>query len=478
MVNTRFLKKAVGVIAIHKEDFISGLTPERSFFPSEGKLRSDEAPRSPRRLSTDRQTAGHRALSGLLTSGFKPRDEILIRVLREVLRVLGGAALIVTAGCATVNVPNIGQSGYQLEDDERRLKKRTDEIVDILDRSHHIYPDPQLEDYLTQLANQLLPAHIHTENLAIQIKVLQDPSLNAFALPNGRIYIHTGMLAVIENEAQLASLLAHEMTHIIHRHTLKQFRSLINKSAFWMTFQTPIAIAGGDLAGLLAQLTVISSVYGFSRELESEADRQGFEMLLANGYDVREAPKLFEEIKIFIEQEKIKQPFFFSTHPHVVQRIESFKALIEKKDPQEVEGGKIERERYQNAVRRLVLDNIELCLNDGLFKTAERNIHKLMEQEPNSAEAHYYEGELYRQRQDPEKKEKKRDKPLDYPKALEAYEKALALNPQLALAYQGKGRVLQKLGKNEEAKVAFQEYLRLNPQAEDKSYVEQFLSAP
>lgn len=379
------------------------------------------------------------------------------------------------SGCATVNVPYVGKTGYSLEEDEKRLHKRVEELSEIIDNSGHIYENKSLENYLTDLANQLLPEEAKKENLKIEVKVLKDPTLNAFALPNGRIYVHTGMLAVIENESQLAALLGHEMTHVLHRHTLQQFRSALNKSAFFSAVQMPIALVAGNLGVIFAELATVSSVYGFSRELEYDADVEGFHMMSAQGYDVNEAPKLFEHLKQFIEDEEIKQPFFFSTHPNVVARIENYKNLIEREGlPDQLKKDPLLYEQWRWP---LIIENTALCLNAGMFKTAERLLNQYIEKRPNNADGYFYSGELYRERQDHPKKEKEREKNNDYLKALEAYSQAAVRDPVYAPSFKAKGRVLQKLGRIEEAKEAFQKYLSLEPMAKDRPYIEQFLSA-
>ena len=378
-------------------------------------------------------------------------------------------------GCATVDVPNIGQSGYKLADDERRLQKRADEFCETIDDSSFIYSDKNLERYLTDLANELLPQTVRQEGVKIQVTVIREPSLNAFALPNNRIFVHTGILAVIENEAQLATLLGHEMTHIDNRHSLRQMRSITNKTAFFATIQAPAAVVGGDLGALFAGLAVVSSVYGYSQDLESEADDEGFKILLQKGYDVSGSPKLFEHLMQFIKDEDVKQPFFFSTHPNVVARIRNFEELIQKEGKQQ-NGEKVGKEHYEKYTRHLILDDISMCLEFGMFKTAERLIDKFLKENPQNAEIHYCKAELYRQRQDHDKKIKKRDKISDYPKAMESYDKAIEINSNFAEAFKGKARIFQKQGNIPGAKTAFKKYLELNPQADDRGYIEQFLT--
>ena len=198
-------------------------------------------------------------------------------------------------------------------------------------------------------------------------------------------------------------------------------------------------------------------------------------MLADAGYNLEEAPKLFEHLEIYIKDEEIKEGFFFSTHPHVAQRIKNYKQIIEDQYSDRIPVRESNPE-YFNFAQEVTLTNTQLCLVQGMYKTAHRNIQDFIKQHPDSAEAYYYLGEIFRQRQDKSKKEKERDKLADYPEALKAYQEAIAKDPNFALAYRGKGFVLQKQGQMEEAKKAFEDYLKYKPDAQDKSYIEEFLN--
>ena len=91
-----------------------------------------------------------------------------------------------------------------------------------------VYHEAALDAYLDRVGKAVL-AGKEIENVNWKFRVLRDPVPNAFALPNGSIYINTGMLALLEEEAQLASVLAHEVIHVTERHTYEQNRSLRKK---------------------------------------------------------------------------------------------------------------------------------------------------------------------------------------------------------------------------------------------------------
>ncbi|MBL8013883.1 MAG: tetratricopeptide repeat protein, partial [Candidatus Omnitrophica bacterium] len=223
------------------------------------------------------------------------------------------------------------------------------------------------------------------------------------------------------------------------------------------------------------QLSFLSSSSGFSQSLEYEADEGGFEFAQKKGYDSTEAINLFEQMATFTKDEEIKEPFFFSSHPKLLERIKKFQELNASK-PSTSKTLKIEPENYLNLTRQLRLDNIDMCFERGYYKTAERNIDFYISLYPDDVQGMLRKAELFRRRQDPPPKKKKRQKDEDYIKALDVYEKILFLHPDLPSAWLGKARILQKLSRTEDAKKSFQKYLELEPGSAERLYIEQFLN--
>ena len=124
------------------------------------------------------------------------------------LGVLLGA--LVCAACASTNLAPIGagEAPFRPERDERSLWAEADAFDRLLERNGLVYETPAIEAYLEGVAKALLPARPPGAPQP-RIRVLREPSRNAFALPNGSVYLHTGILARIDNEAQLAALLGH-----------------------------------------------------------------------------------------------------------------------------------------------------------------------------------------------------------------------------------------------------------------------------
>jgi len=119
------------------------------------------------------------------------------------------AACLALASCATTNLSPLGAGGkpFQREQDEKQIWQNAEQLERRIDESGMRYKGPQLDAYLTAVTQTLLPADVQALGLGPRVKVIQHPFLNAFALPNGAIYLHTGILARMENEAQLATVL-------------------------------------------------------------------------------------------------------------------------------------------------------------------------------------------------------------------------------------------------------------------------------
>src|SRR3989440_11469173 len=133
-------------------------------------------------------------------------------------------ASFLTASCATRSVPPIGADGkpFKPESDEVRLWAQDEKEEAALAKKAKIYDDPLLEEYLGKVGDRLLPDEVRAAGgPGFRFGVMSDPTLNAFAMPNGRIYVHSGLLSRLDNEAQLAMILGHEMTHVTGRHALR-----------------------------------------------------------------------------------------------------------------------------------------------------------------------------------------------------------------------------------------------------------------
>ena len=362
------------------------------------------------------------------------------------------AALVLAAtlaGCASTNLsPHTGPR-LALEEDEKRIWLLSEDGEKRLNLSGLVEESPELDSYLAGIVRKLFP----DVQFEFRIRVMRDAGMNAFALPNGAIYIHTGLLARMENEAQLAALLGHEGIHTVNRHAIKGNRELLSKSAIY---------AAVTLGGWGGSLFTMASVTGYRRDLEREADVEGFRRMVAAGYDPSEAPKLFRILGAWIEETGVKDPYFFSSHPKVKERIESFESLA-------ASGGKgiVNRELFLAKTRDVVLETAGLDLKAGRYESALRGADKFLSISRGDAKGHFLRGETLRQR----------NGTGDGEQAVEEYRLAISANPFYPEPYRALGLIHYKKSEKVEARKYLEKYLILNPGAPDRPYVEGYLRA-
>src|SRR3989442_425455 len=150
-----------------------------------------------------------------------------------------------TASCATRNVPPIGAGGqpFKPESDEVSLWRQAEKEEETLTKKAKIYDDPLLDEYLGKIGDRLLPDEVRAAGgPGLRFGVMSDPTLNAFAMPNGRIYGHSRLLSRLDNEAPLATILGHEMTHVTSRHALRFTRDATNKQILFTVLAVAAAI--------------------------------------------------------------------------------------------------------------------------------------------------------------------------------------------------------------------------------------------
>lgn len=373
------------------------------------------------------------------------------------LYVIAALAAVVLSGCATggpVKPIEAPEEVAKISEEESRLWVQAEDVDEAIQNSDQIYDSQAIERYLQQVMAQLYPGFQYT----IKIRVLKSPLLNAFALPNGSIYINIGLIARLDNEAQLATVLAHEAAHFIKRHGLRQRRVIKSRTALAM---------GTAIAGIpFADLAAISSIYGYSRDLEREADAVAYENMQAAGYDVKESVKVFEHFAAEVKALNEKQPpYMWSTHPKLKERIESFRELVAASGKPR---GRVGREAFLAKTRGVRLASLQADLSMDRYKS----LILILEGDAaarryDPAYRHYYLGEAYRQR----------DEEGDREKAEGSYKKAIKAVPDFAPSYRALGVLYLKKKDAAKARPLLEKYLRLAPNAPDRAYVEHYLKS-
>ena len=127
-----------------------------------------------------------------------------------------------------------------------------------------IFNNPLITEYVNDVASRLLPPEVKHSGFSVRVKIINNPLFNAFAYPNGVIYVHSGILSRMENEAQLATLLGHEMVHAINRHAIQQAQGIKRKGATLATVQLLTAPFGifGAIVNTVGTFGYVASVSG------------------------------------------------------------------------------------------------------------------------------------------------------------------------------------------------------------------------
>ena len=189
------------------------------------------------------------------------------------------------------------------------------------ERQLRMLNNSRVDNYVNNLGRRLA-AKATGEKYPYQFKVVNDRAINAFALPGGPIYINRGVIEAADNEAQLAGVIAHEISHVALRHGT-------NQASKASAAQMPLAILGGiigsdstkaALAQLGASFAMNSILLKYSRTAETQADVLGTQILYDAGYDPRAMGQFFQILEA--QQESRGQVEFFSNHPSPDNRIE------------------------------------------------------------------------------------------------------------------------------------------------------------
>lgn len=186
--------------------------------------------------------------------------------------------------------------------------------------------DAEINSYLNRLGTRL-SAQSQENRQVFEFFALRDPTLNAFALPGGYIGVHSGLILAAASESELASVLAHEISHVTQRHLAR----LMNKSGqAQVTSLLALAVAilaarsSPDLAigaAMAGQGAAIQNQLNYSRDFEREADRIGLGLLERSGYDIRGMSGFFERLQKFGRLYENNAPGYLRTHPLTTERL-------------------------------------------------------------------------------------------------------------------------------------------------------------
>ena len=178
--------------------------------------------------------------------------------------------------------------------------------------------DKSVQTYVNNVGQKI--ARVSDRNdIEYTFKVIDKKEINAFACPGGFIYIYTGLLETLDNEAQLAAVLAHEVSHLVARHSIKKLQNIYGYSILaQIALGDKAEGAAGDIVNVAASLIL----QGYSRDNEFEADRYGILYAKNAGYNPKGMIEVFEKFKKMQGSRPPSILVLLSSHPPAEDRIE------------------------------------------------------------------------------------------------------------------------------------------------------------
>lgn len=237
--------------------------------------------------------------------------------------VLTAAAPVFSHGEAPLlgqNLPELGEVAS--EDFSLATEKKIGQQImrEIRQREASYLDDNDVEAYLNQLGGRL--AGVSSDpGYGLTFFAINDPSINAFAMPGGYIGVHSGLILTAQNESELAGVLAHEVSHVTQRHIARQLyqsKRIGIASMLAMGLGLLAASANPQAAGAAiatAQAGAISAQLAYSRDFERESDRIGFEMLGRAGFDERGMARFFARLQQSVRLYENNATAYLRTHP-------------------------------------------------------------------------------------------------------------------------------------------------------------------
>lgn len=189
-------------------------------------------------------------------------------------------------------------------------------------------PDENLQSYVDQVGQRIARV-CHRPEVSYSFTAVQDPMVNAFAVPGGHVFITRGLLEKLDCEAELASILAHEVGHVVTQDTLKAISREIGMNAVVVAASVAASVsgAGGDVAGGSSFISACLSLQ-YTRDDERGADMAGLSYMIQAGYD----PNGMLETMHVLQKLQTERPIeFFSTHPNTENRLVYIEERIEKR---------------------------------------------------------------------------------------------------------------------------------------------------
>jgi predicted Zn-dependent protease len=362
------------------------------------------------------------------------------------------------------------------KEDESALWERASSHENRLRNAGTIFHDAHIEKYIESLTDRMVGTSLDHLGITIDFVLVEEPTLSAWAYPYGTIGLHTGLLVRMDNEAQFAAILAHEISHFLQRHTYREMldgdkQSKIGKGLGLLaglamaretgSFDQGIMDFAGDLWNNLA-------TSGYSKKNEYVADEEGLMLMARAGLSRDEAIPAFEalgENSVYGAGDPRKM---WSSHPRLEDRIDNLEKDIKKEKRQKdyVAGSVPDPLIYYRGIAPALIMNARLDISARQFDRAREALTKYLMVEPDDPEAYFLLGEAYR---------KENPQGPDFAPSQAAYRSALEQDSAYAPAHKELGMTHRVQRQNEAARAAFEEYLVHAEDAPDAGIIRAYL---
>jgi len=252
-----------------------------------------------------------------------------------------GPAFVGAAAANAQRLPDLGDESQAMLAPAQERKLGESVMRQIRAQGGYL-DDPEVNDYLNDLGHRLVAA-VPDTRLDFTFFAVPDPSINAFALPGGFIGVNTGLILLTQSESELASVLAHEISHVTQHHLTRMMSA--QKNAGWLQLAAlalalALARSGSDQAApaamASAQALAMQQQLNFTRENEYEADRIGFQRLDAAGFDDSAMATFMQRLQRASRFSDSGAPSYLRTHPITYERIAEAQARAQDKPYRQV----------------------------------------------------------------------------------------------------------------------------------------------
>lgn len=363
-------------------------------------------------------------------------------------------------GCATN--PVTGESEFSIVSEQQELAIGAQQYSPARQsQGGDFTTDENLIRYVNEVGQRL--AAVSDRSLPYEFTVLNNGVPNAWALPGGKIAVNRGLLIELNNEAELAAVLGHEIVHAAARHSAQSItRSTLMQGAL---IASAIASSDSEYSNLIvggAQLSALLMTQSYGRDAEREADLYGIRYMLAAGYDPTAAVTLQQTfVRLSEGRNSSWMDGLFSSHPPSQERVANNRALVAELQPQ-IAGRDLQlgRERYQQEMAFLrqgqpayaLMDEAEKDINNDDLESAMDKLRRASEQVPNEARFLGLQADILLYQR-------------SYRASIAVYDRAIQLNPNYFDYYLGRGVAYSRTRSPDQARRDLERSAELLPTA-------------